>query len=503
MRVIRKKQLVVVLAATAWSGCSGGKWALSVGDAGVDISLTVLDADHGGAVDSAPDHSVGIETFAPDADHGGASDSAPDRPVAVETSVPDADHGDASDGASDRIVAIEASVLDADYGDASAAPCSTPLAGTAPFAAHLKGSGTLYNSPSQPHQVSLELDIYFPSGRVAGAPVLLAMPVQYAVPALQVGPQSVLAADLSAIGLTVEGGLGVRVTGTLLPPDDGLLAAVEENISFGTDVAEDAAGVLKLCPTGAAPTPGLMMRALNGGALLAPNSTVLLNTATPLDATALANIKLYAGDAEVPISVRVGTALESSPLLLSADAAFPPETPLRLDTTTVTDILGRPVLTSGSLSPLTTTAVVSDLTFATAPTGAVATTGYSQVTDGELVLASPLASSGRFNALLALGSVAPARQARLRIGVVCTLGMGGGTITEPSALVTRASLVGAAGDSVAVPLACGSPQDVTVPLPASTGNIWLSVVSEPPAQHPQFLPYPLSNSVQIDEIAFE
>jgi hypothetical protein len=54
-----------------------------------------------------------------------------------------------------------------------------------------------------------------------------------------------------------------------------------------------------------------------------------------------------------------------------------------------------------------------------------------------------------------------------------------------------------------VPLACGSPQDVTVRLPASTGKIWLSVVSEPPPQHPQFLPYPLSNSVQIDEIVFE
>lgn len=397
---------------------------------------------------------------------------------------------------------------DADHDETSAAPCSTPLDGTEPFGAHLDGKGTLYTDPdfpppNQPYQASLALDIYFPRGRVAGAPVLLAMPVEYAVPALQVSAQSVLAADLSATGLNVSGGLGVRVTGTLLPLDDGLSAAVEQNIAFATDVGEMAAGVLKLCPTGPAPMPGLTVVGRNDLAslrststpvqtsLVAPTSTVLLKPSTPIDPEALAKIRLYAGDTEIPIGVRVGTDIESSPLLLSANAAFPPETPLRLDTTAVTDVLGRLVPCSSSLSPLTTTAVVSDLTFATAPTGAVATTGDSTITDGKLVLRGP----GFFYALLALGSVAPATQARLRIGVVCT---------QTTSVWVRASLVGAAGDSVAVPLACGSPQDVFVPLPPSTGKIWLSVVSEPKAPHPQYLNLlSANNQVEIDEIAFE
>jgi len=405
----------------------------------------------------------------------------------------------ACNGSGGKDAGLDAALND---GAGDSETCATPLAGTAPFSAHLKASGTLF-SPyrNSPRPVGLDLDIYFADGRVAGAPVLLAMPVQYAVPALQVGAQIALAADLSATGLTVEGGLGVLVNGTLLPADDGMSAAVTANLSLGTDVADDATGVLKFCPTGPGPAPSLAVRPLSSAStLLAPTSTVLLNPTTPIDATARTKIKLYAGDTEVPVTVVIGTALESSPLLLTATAAFPPEAALRLDTTAVTDILGRPVPSSGSLQPLTTTATVSDLTFATAPTGAVATTGSSQVTDGNLVLGNT-GNSGGFNALLALGSVAPATQARLRVGVTCTVA--GSPATGPSALVTRASLVGAVGASVAVPLACGSPQDVTVPLPASTGKIWLSVVSEPPPQHPQFLPYPLSNSVQIDEIVFE
>jgi len=114
------------------------------------------------------------------------------------------------------------------------------------------------------------------------------------------------------------------------------------------------------------------------------------------------------------------------------------------------------------------------------------------VTDGKLILGN---NAGLFYALLALGSVAPATQAHLRIGVVCT---------QTTAVWVRASLVGTAGDSVDVPLACGSPQDVTVPLPASTGNIWLSVVAERQAPHPQFfIPSLANNQVEIDEIAFE
>jgi len=398
MRVIRTKQLLVTLFATALSGCSGGKATQSPGDAGVDISPSAPDADRADVNDGAPDYPVGIETSVPDADHGGAGDSAPDRPVPVEASFPDADHGDANDSASDRITAVEASMPDADHDETSAAPCSTPLDGTEPFGAHLDGKGTLYTDPyfpppNQPYQASLALDIYFPGGRVAGAPVLLAMPVEYAVPALQVSAQSVLAADLSATGLNVSGGLGVRVTGTLLPSDDGLSAAVEENIAFATDVGEMATGVLKLCPTGPAPVPGLTVLSRNDfpslrststpvqTSLVAPTSTVLLKPSTPIDPEALAKIRLYASDAEIPVSVRVGTDIESSPLLLSANAAFPPETPLRLDTTAVTDVLGRPVPCSSSLSPLTTTAVVSDLTFATAPTGAVATTGTSLISN--------------------------------------------------------------------------------------------------------------------------
>ena len=469
MSVIRKKQLVVVLAATALSGCSGKRAAPASGDAGADTSLS-----------------------APDADRADANDGAPDYPVGIETSVPDAD-----------------------YGDASAAPCSTPLAGTAPFAAHLKGSGTLYTaassySPSQPHQVSLELDIYFPSGRVAGAPVLLAMPVDYADPALQVGGQSLLAADLSATGLTVQGGLGVSVTGTLLPPDDGLSATVGEDLAMGTDIADQVSGALKLCPTGSPPTPGLAVASRNDFAVLrgtgtpvstslvAPTSHVLLKTATPIDAAALAKIRLFAGDVEAPVTVAVHSEFGSSPILLGADAAFPPLKPLRLDTTAVTDILGRPVPPSGSLQPLAPPGAVSDLTFATAPTGALATTGTSQVTNGMLVLGH-VGYGGGFDALLALGSVAPATQARLRIGVDCQAAGG----SRPSELVARADLVGTAGDSVTVPLACGPPQDVTVSLPPSTGNIWLSVVSEPTPQHPQFSAYSPYNEVQIDEIAFE
>jgi hypothetical protein len=509
MRVIRTRQLLLAFFVAALSGCSGNKAAQSPGDAGVDSSLAVPDADQGGVPDGAPDYSVGIETSVPAADQGGAGDSASDQPVAVEASVPDVDHGDANDGASDGIA--EASVPDADHDEASAAPCSTPLDGTEPFGVHLEGRGALYHGPfppaaNQPYQASLALDIYFPGGRVAGAPVLLAMPVEYAVPALQVSAQSVLAADLSATGLNVSGGLGVRVTGTLLPLDDGLSAAVEENIAFATDVEEMVTGALKLCPTGPAPVPGLTVLSRNDfpslrststpvqTSLVAPTSTVLLKPSTPIDPEALAKIRLYASDAEIPVSVRVGTDIESSPLLLSANAAFPPETPLRLDTTAVTDVLGRPVPCSSFLSPLTTTAVVSDLTFATAPTGAVATTGTSLITDGKLSLRG-LGLSTSFYALLALGSVAPATQARLRIGVVCT---------QTTSVWVRANLVGAAGDSVAVPLACGSPQDVFVPLPPSTGKIWLSVVSEPQAPHPQYLnPPSANNQVEIDEIAFE
>ena len=416
-----------------------------------------------------------------------------------------------------------------DNSDATDAAACAGLSGSAPFGKALAGTGSFRRVSGAATMLTQAVYVYFPAGRVAGAPVQLALQSGVVLGQYFFGPQATLATDLSAAGLSV-GGHGTLVTGNLLPGDGGLQATVEKNFGDpGSDVGEMSWATMSMCPAGDVPAPALQVSATT----LGPLSTLAINSTTPLAGDAMGALRIVSpvGPVTFKASAQPNSLYASGPCWTIAPAsAFPPGQPLAFDTSAVKDVLGRPVpATVGGTQVLATMAVVSDLTLATAPppgavactgctpssvdavdggtaSGMVTCTGGGTLTQGVLnvslggprtgstvdaLVALPAASASRLRVRMVVGDVNQVGTACWKNGQLTSLPTGTGVV----------SVVGPNGEGSAPQnLACdGTMTDHVIDLPKAS-PLWLVVHLEGGTPMPYFSPGPILPGFSIDEM---
>lgn len=280
-------------------------------------------------------------------------------------------------------------------------PCS--LEGDRPFGKTLHGVGA-FGDPSgaarAAQSIAVDVDVYFPRGVAPGAPILVAHPNGYPHGGLIVGAET-LDASRHAHAIALRGyqphGGSLALDGTL--DDDGLHAEVTLDFS-DTDLSALRTAHVDFCPTTDAPAPRLSIV----NTVTAPELGLVLAPTVPIDESTLATLAVIAGGASL------GTTSSWWNGVIVADAAVPPNVGVTLDTSGLRDVLGRSYASTGGLSPLATTAALTDLTFETEPPkGAIASTQLDAVkfTAGHLTLRRSVVAG--YLALISLGDLSPAR----------------------------------------------------------------------------------------------
>jgi hypothetical protein len=424
--------------------------------------------------------------------------------------------------------------------EAPSSECEAGLSGTAPFGALVSGSAIFPSarsaSTSAPITSAMNAFIYFPAGRVAGAPVQLAMQSRVVTGQYFFGPQRTLAADLSATGLSV-GGHDMEIAGDLLPGAGGLQATISANFSSpGNDVADNRTATMLMCPAGDVPSPSLSLSART----ISPLSTLGLFSTTPIAQDAINALRIdspagaiaFTASPDQPIALPVR--YSSGPnFTVTAASALPPGQPLTFDTSAVTDVLGRavPIVLAGA-QVLATTAVLSDLGFDTPPpAGALASSGCNvsaggkldggisavmptcigsgvaaTVANGVLKLAAGAPSIGRdVDVLLALPP-ARATKLRVRMAVGDVLDAGASCMNGHSSAYMDTGSIAVVGPNGEVAprlnLSCdGAMADHVVDLPG-VSPLWLVVHVEGRSSMPYSMPTPGPPPVSIDQLEF-
>jgi len=459
-----------------------------------------------------------------------SADLSTDKPSADIPDVPASDVSDSAASETPIVPDVPLETAGASDGDASEAlgSCAAGLSGAAPFGKALSGTATF--SPSYgtgaPTTSTIAAYIYFPGGRVAGAPVQLAVQSRVVSTQYFFGSPVALASDLSAAGLSV-GGHDLQITANLLPGDGGLQATVGANFSSpGTDVADDRSAAMLMCPAGDVPAPSLQVT----GGTFSPLSAFGLYSSTPISSEAFGALRVASplGAVAIKVSSESNSRYSGGPnFTVAASSAFPPGQPLTLDASEVKDVLGRDVpFSPATTQVLATTAVLDDLTLtSTPPAGAIACSGCSTSmfpgVDGGAMLRCTgggkisngilgVSSGGPYNgglvdALLALPSTSSTKlRVRMAVGDVveagstCVNGFSSASMADGVLAV-----VGPNGEASAlVSLTCdGAMADHVIDLP-STSPLWLVVHLAGYTQKPFFLPEPGPPSVSIDELQF-
>ncbi|MGZ3423951.1 MAG: hypothetical protein ACXVEF_12010 [Polyangiales bacterium] len=358
------------------------------------------------------------------------------------------------------------------------ATCSKPVAGDAPFAVTLTGSGS-----GDGGTVTGSVNAYFPNGRVAGKEVVISF-ATVAAPHFAVA-RGVLDASLSASMLRVfDPDCGDAVAGTLVGPSGGLDADVGVNRSGpGSDaIVIDHAHAL-LCPTGTPPAAEFSA----APAMILPTEGFSISGNTPIDRSSLATI------ATTPAHP-IGAEEVATGFYVSPKRAFPPFAPTTIDLSGVRDVMGRS-LGFGTVKVLTLTADVVDPTFAAPPPDG-AMLGSALATSGGSIRTSPTTGSN-LSALIALGTAKPSKKLRLRQRLDCKGSTYGGT--------TSVALVSEAGAVVDVVVKClDAPADTNIELPTE-GRWALAITSTTYALRPCMYPggYVDNAPYELDEFAFE
>jgi len=308
------------------------------------------------------------------------------------------------------VATIDASVFESP--PPSSGGCPSSLRGTAPF-----GCAMNPRAPVDPLG-ERRFAIYFPNGRVAGAPVVLAMslPGQWE---LSVSAPVALDTDGGAAHLRL-GDIDTNVDATLAPGADEVSLRVELFRPLPWDEPSTFV-TTTLAFAGDAPEPVLTAR----HNWLSPVSGVDLTASAPIDPGTLTQLHVLDGVVVVPTlsTTDDGALIRVRP---PPPAALPPARPLQLVVGGVRDIIGR-VVRLNPVPSLTTSATIADLTFATPPT---ADTIASSTTPGWLlssggVLQLPdmpnAGGDGSYTIVLPLGAVpAGTSRARLRMRPRCS-----------------------------------------------------------------------------------
>lgn len=343
-------------------------------------------------------------------------------------------------------------------------PGCAPIVGTTAFGVVLSGAVTL-DDGSKPGPLSAYA--YFPGGRVAGAPVILAM-------ADSLGwstARATLDASLGAKGLRVEDPYcHESIDATLIGPNDGFVARVELNPS-DSDAIILHPGNARLCSTG--PVPALALITPPKAELLEP---FVLFMNAPLDPTTYpaltASQPVTTGDDRARL--RIGP----------ASAAFGLDTKLTLSLGGVRDVLGRPLPDVAVDLPVPfgrLAGSASEITFAEGGLGATpkVETGVLSVTLGWSHPWPP--NYPRYG--IGLPDAAGATKLRLRHRSICVT-------TGPA----NVRVIGATGKTTTIVAKCAStPSEETIPLPPSDGRYVLLIDYPMPTSLPCNYPAPTTS----------
>jgi hypothetical protein len=176
------------------------------------------------------------------------------------------------------------------------------------------------------------VDLYFPQGRVAGAPVVM----DPLGTERQVG-RATLDSSLTVAFVEASDRCGNRVRGALVGPDDGLRADLLLNPDPMSDALHLFPGTAVMCPSGSIPAPA--MKRL-GSEPIVPGETIDFSADTPISQATLTSANV----AEAPGAyASVGNGDEQLRVAPANGRVFVPGA-LSLDLREVTDVLGRPYL---------------------------------------------------------------------------------------------------------------------------------------------------------------
>lgn len=189
----------------------------------------------------------------PDVDSSTIDTGASEPEAGLEASTPDAFVPD--------VVETEAPAFDSAMPDVppfdAAAPCTTSITGAEPVGVSLAGA-VRFDDPSFPESRTVTALLFLPKGRVPGARVILARP-KTGRPGWDV-TSSNLDASLGAKLTVTDEHCGDAIEGTLLGPDDGILARVKVNPTAPwADAVVTKPGSAKLCSSGPIKTPMLQV----------------------------------------------------------------------------------------------------------------------------------------------------------------------------------------------------------------------------------------------------
>jgi hypothetical protein len=366
-------------------------------------------------------------------------------------------------------------------GSAEAGACAFPLTGDTPFGA-VVGADVDFSAPDAgiAQTVHIRLEVYFPQGRVPGAPVILSRPVQWPEPGVATGTGQLGSGGGAQV--TWCGRYDQRdlvVTASLGAPDEGLDAVLDMSFTDATP-PDTVRATARLCPEGPLPAPRLATADFFG-----PITAVTLAPTAPLD-PATVTVTATVGGSPVATKVAVYTSIQ-----VGAVPAFPPGQAVTFDVSGTKDILGRAFALTAQPAPLATTAADADLGFDAAPPQGSLTafpTSRWSVAGGSLQVTLDL---GDVSLLLALPD--PGAASRLRVTASWDL-------CHPSLLMAVVDAVGHATWQ-GVPLGSPIPADLTLELP-SERPLWFALAAQSWA--PGLIDPPLPACLlTIDALAFE
>lgn len=221
----------------------------------------------------------------------------------------------------------------------TAADCA-PIRGEKPFAVSLSGKSDAADPSARVYAGAV---LYFPRGRVAFAPVLIASGTL--TTSLQLDA-SLSVRDISLHDPDCGGGW----SGDLVGPTGGINAVVSNNVSGTSDNLRFKTGAVTMCATGEAPP----QRVLDVGDAIFPTSDVVVRVARPVDGSSLDAVSAQNAFGVVPLNVRVsGNEIH----IASATGLFAPFHETTFDLSGLRDILGMPlgIATKPRTMPLPTT----------------------------------------------------------------------------------------------------------------------------------------------------
>jgi hypothetical protein len=301
-------------------------------------------------------------------------------------------------------------------------------------------------------------------------------------------PSATLDARLTAeSGWVGTDGMQLYLDGSLGAPELGLHGEFNRNLAIpDSDVVLSVGGTGRLCPTAAPEGGSELSTTLSSPESYTPAGPIWLVPSAPLDPTTLTITASAAGQ---PVPVQVSEYYYGI-VKLSPQVAFPPNAELSLDVSAVRDVFGNPVHLQPAPTAMKTTAVVTDLSFDTAPPSGAAVCGDQCGVDGTGRLALR-ARCGDGRAVIGLSAPSVATK------VVVTYRFAGDF--NPGNL----KLIDVAGKVTVLPLVLNAEQNQQVEgSPPSTGSLWLVWDLRQLSCEPQWIS-PNRGLLEIDEIRFE